>query len=66
MGRHLIQILIAVAICGIYSIFFLTKEAVLPNNYALISNLVSFFFILAFIVEIKSNHFLNKRHFKAF
>ncbi len=65
MWRHLAQILIAVAICGLYSIFFFTKN-LKASDYILVSNIIGFFFILSFIIEIKSNHFLKKENFKAF
>lgn len=65
MWRHLAQILVAVAICGLYSIFFFTKE-LKASDYILVSNIIGFFFILSFIVEVKSNHFLKKQNFKAF
>src|SRR5690554_5748893 len=66
MIRHIIQIAIAVVIISVYSIFILAEDAFQMNNYILISNLISFFYILAIIVEINNNHYLRKSHFKAF
>src|SRR5690606_19431658 len=66
MIRHIIQIAIAVVILGVYSIFILAEDAFQSKNYILISNLISFFYILAIIVEISNNHYIRKSHFKAF
>ena len=66
MIRHIIQIAIAVVILSVYSIFILAEDAFQSKNYILISNLISFFYILAIIVEISNNHYIRKSHFKAF
>src|SRR5690554_2936244 len=66
MSRHIIHIAIAVVIVSIYAIFLLAEDAFDPKNYILISNLAGFFYLLIIVVEIGNNHFLRKRHFKAF
>ncbi len=65
MWRHLVQIGIALIICSLYAIIFVTKENDI-SNYLLISNLVGFFLVIAFVAEIRMNSLLKKAHFKAF
>ncbi len=65
MWRHLVQIGIALMICSLYAITFVTKEIDI-FNLLMISNLVGFFLVLSLIAEIRMNKFLKKMHFKAF
>jgi len=65
MWRHIIQIGIALMICGLYAILFVSKE-IDVFNYLLISNLIGFFLVLSFVAEIRMNTLLKKAHFKAF
>jgi len=65
MWRHIIHIGIALMICSLYAIIFVTKE-INVFNYLLISNVVGFFFVLSFVAEIRMNKLLKKAHFKAF
>lgn len=65
MWRHLVQIGIALIICSLYAITFVTEEIDI-FNLLMISNLVGFFLVLSLIAEIRMNKFLKKMHFKAF
>lgn len=65
MWRHIIQIGIALIICSLYAIIFVTKENDV-FNYVLISNVVGFFIVISFVAEIRMNTLLKKAHFKAF
>lgn len=65
MLRHAAHIGIAIIICALYSLLFFT-ETVDPVNYLIVSNLVSLFLVLSFIVEIQTGKFIGKDYFKAF
>lgn len=65
MFRKIFQIAIFVIICLLYSIFVFEKKLELAN-LILASNLVSFFIVVSFVIEVKTNNLLSKEYFKTF
>lgn len=56
------QIGIFAIICSLFILLLLARDFGI-EDFVLVNNLVSLFLMLAFIIEIRSNHFLKKDHF---